>query len=265
MPQSTRLQKSITTSNADGDHVVLFWGIAFFRLANDQISVPFATERTPNFRNETTTFLEKGPHLSLPKDHARTGQALEGEKWDYAAYRAVWRFLGRSSQGPAECPEIAKNCHFRAQKTSRIWRDTGIFVRKCGICLIRGLQFFCTSWLIPKVAAPKGELQSPDEEKTTFSQKYPDFSSNSTRFLGSKVAIFFRGKVRKIFAGSWRKIEIPKKFSGFFREERATFDPKKRVEFKENLGFFSKNVALFSSGVDNSPVGTTTSGICRLL
>ena len=34
---------------------------------------------------------------------------------------------------------------------------------------------------------------------------------------------------------------------------------------KENLGFFSKNVALFSSGVDNSPAGTTTSGICRLL
>ena len=53
---------------------------------------------------------------------------------------------------------------------------------------------------IPKVAAPKGELQSPDEEKATFSQKYPNFSSNSTRFLGSKVAIFFRGKVRKIFA-----------------------------------------------------------------
>ena len=118
---------------------------------------------------------------------------------------------------------------------------------------------------IPKVAAPKGELQSPDEEKTTFSHKYPDFSSNSTRFLGSKVAIFFCGKVRKIFAGSWRKIETPKKFSGFFREERATFDPKRRVEFKEKLGSFSRNVALFSSGVDNSSVGTTTSGICRLL
>ena len=55
---------------------------------------------------------------------------------------------------------------------------------------------------IPKVAAPKGELQSPNEEKATFSQKYPNFSSNSTRFLGSKVAIFFCGKVRKIFAGS---------------------------------------------------------------
>ena len=28
---------------------------------------------------------------------------------------------------------------------------------------------------IPKVAAPKGELQSPDEENTTFFEKNPDF------------------------------------------------------------------------------------------
>jgi len=28
---------------------------------------------------------------------------------------------------------------------------------------------------IPKVAAPKGALQCPDEEKATFSQKYPNF------------------------------------------------------------------------------------------
>ena len=63
---------------------------------------------------------------------------------------------------------------------------------------------------IPKVAAPKGELQSPDEEKATFSQKYPNFSSNSTRFLGSKVAIFFRGKVRKIFADYEEKSKVRK-------------------------------------------------------
>ena len=81
---------------------------------------------------------------------------------------------------------------------------------KCGICLIRGLQFFYTSWLIPKIAAPKGESQSPDEEKATFSQKYPSFSSNSTRFLGSKVAIFFRGKVRKIFADYEEKSKVRK-------------------------------------------------------
>ena len=53
-------------------------------------------------------------------------------------------------------------------------------------------------------------------------------------------------------------------FFTFFVKKRATFDPKKRVEFEDNLGFFSKNVALFLSGVDNSPVGTTTSGISRL-
>ena len=119
--------------------------------------------------------------------------------------------------------------------------------------------------MIPKIADPKGELQSPNEEKATFSQKYPNFSSNSTRFLGSKVAIFFCGKVRKIFADYEEKWKLRNIFSGFFREKRATFDPEKRVEFKENLVFFSKNVALFSSGVDDSPVGTTTSGISRLL
>ena len=63
---------------------------------------------------------------------------------------------------------------------------------------------------IPKVAAPKGELQSPNEEKATFSQKYPNFSSNSTRFLGSKVAIFLRGKVRKIFADYEEKSKVRK-------------------------------------------------------
>ena len=63
---------------------------------------------------------------------------------------------------------------------------------------------------IPKIAAPKGESQSPDEEKATFSQKYPNFSSNSTRFLGSKVAIFFRGKVRKIFADYEEKSKVRK-------------------------------------------------------
>ena len=37
-----------------------------FRLANDQISAPFAPQRSPNFSNQTTTLLEKRPDLSLP-------------------------------------------------------------------------------------------------------------------------------------------------------------------------------------------------------
>ena len=33
------------------------------------------------------------------------------------------------------------NCHFRPQETSRIWREIGIFLRKCGFFLIRRLRF----------------------------------------------------------------------------------------------------------------------------
>ena len=41
------------------------------------------------------------------------------------------------------------------------------------------------------------------------------------------------------------------------RHEFATFDLKKRVEFGENFGFRSENLALSSSRVSNSPFGTT--------
>ena len=97
-------------------------------------------------------------------------------------------------------------------------------MRKCGICLIRGLQFFCTSWLIPKLAAPKGELQSRDEEKATFSRKYPNFSSNSTRFLGSKV--------RKIV-------------NRIFPQKKCQFRPQKTSRIQREFGFFFKKCGTF--------------------
>ena len=117
-------------------------------------------------------------------------------------------------------------------------------MRECDICLIRGLQFFCTSWLIPKVAAPKGELQSPDEEKTTFSQKYPDFSSNSTRFLGSKVAIFFCGKVRKIFADYAEKSKLRKNLADF-SAKKGPLRPQKTSRIQREFGFFFKKCGTF--------------------
>ena len=43
---------------------------------------------------------------------------------------------------------------------------------------------------IPEVVVPTGELSTPDEKIATFFEKKPKFSLNSTRFLGSKVAIF---------------------------------------------------------------------------
>jgi hypothetical protein len=113
-------------------------------------------------------------------------------------------------------------------------------VRKCGICLIRGLQFFYTSWLIPKIAAPKGESQSPDEEKATFSQKYPNFSSNSTRFLGSKVAIFFCGKVRKIFADYEEKSKLRKNLADFSAKKGPLSTPKNESNSKRIWVFFQK-------------------------
>jgi len=113
-------------------------------------------------------------------------------------------------------------------------------VRKCGICLIRGLQFFYTSWLIPKITAPKGESQSPDEEKATFSQKYPNFSSNSTRFLGSKVAIFFCGKVRKIFADYEEKPKVRKISADFSAEKEPLSTPKNESNSKIIWVFFQK-------------------------
>ena len=69
-----------------------------------------------------------------------------------------------------------ENCHFRPQKTCRIWREIGIFLRKCGFFLIRRLQFSLWSDYLGEQPAPTGELQSPDEEKTTFSEKGPIFS-----------------------------------------------------------------------------------------
>ena len=83
-----------------------------------------------------------------------------------------------------------ENCHFRPQKTSRIWREIGIFLRKCGFFLIRRLRFSLWSGYLGDQPARIEELQSADETNATFSHKNPSFSSNSTRFLGSKVAIF---------------------------------------------------------------------------
>ena len=48
------------------------------------------------------------------------------------------------------------------------------------------------------------------------------------------------------------------------RHEFATFDLKKRVEFGENFGFRSENLALSSSRVSNSPFGTTSGRMSQL-
>ena len=51
---------------AGEDDVDLYGGIAALRLANDQLFVSAATQRSPNFSNQTTTFLEKKTDLHVP-------------------------------------------------------------------------------------------------------------------------------------------------------------------------------------------------------
>ena len=63
-------------------------------------------------------------------------------------------------------------------------------MRKCGFFLIRRLQFSLWSGYLGDQPARIEELQSADETNATFSHKNPSISSNSTRFLGSKLAIF---------------------------------------------------------------------------
>ena len=63
--QVTRLQIYYGRTQAETT-LFSFEELRTFRLADDQISVPFATQRTPNFRNETTTFLEKRPQIWVP-------------------------------------------------------------------------------------------------------------------------------------------------------------------------------------------------------
>ena len=117
----------------------------------------------------------------------------------------------------------------------------------------------------PQDSRSKGRIAVSGWGKSHIFSKISQFLVKFDSFFGVESGNFLSRKSPQNICGLWRKIESPQNLNGFFRKKSASFDPKKRVEFKENLGFFSKNVALFSSGVDNSPVGTTTSGISRLL
>ena len=55
---------------------------------------------------------------------------------------------------------------------------------------MRRLRFSLWRGYLGDQAARIEELQSADETNATFSHKNPSISSNSTRFLGSKLAIF---------------------------------------------------------------------------
>ena len=175
------------------------------------------------------------------------------------------RRLGRWSQVPAGVPRNREKLPISTPKNESNLTRYWDFCEK-----MWHLSHPRTAILLYELADPqgsrsKGRIAVSGWGKNHIFSKISRFLVKFDSFFGVESGNFLLRKSPQNICGLWRKIETPKKFSGFFREERATFDPKKRVEFKENLVFFSKNVALFSSGVDNSPVGTTTSGICRLL
>ena len=63
---ASRKAANLLQHEAGEDDVDLYGGIAALRLANDQLFVSAATQRSPNFSNQTTTFLEKNTDLHVP-------------------------------------------------------------------------------------------------------------------------------------------------------------------------------------------------------
>ena len=65
-PFATRWAANLLRHEVGEDDVDLCGGIAALRLANDQLFVSPATQRTRNLSNQTTTFSEKNTDLSVP-------------------------------------------------------------------------------------------------------------------------------------------------------------------------------------------------------
>ena len=102
-----------------------------------------------------------------------------GRKWQFSFAEKSAKYLRtmKKNRKSAKFERIfpQKKCQFRPQKTGRIQREFGFFFKECGTFLIRSRQFSCRNDYLGDLPAPLEELQSPDEEKTTFFEKNPDF------------------------------------------------------------------------------------------
>ena len=106
--------------------------------------------------------------------------------------------------------------------------------------LIRSLQFLWRRRLIPEVVVPTGELSTPHEKSATFFEKNPKLSLNSTRFLGSKVALFLRKNPLK-FCGLSIFLRSPQIFCGLFREGKLPLStPRNESNLTRNWDIFEK-------------------------
>ena len=148
--------------------------------------------------------------------------------------REVVSGSGRSAQ------KSEKLAYFEPISEPQFEEKIGIFFKKCGIFLIRRLQFLQRSRQIPEVVVPTGELSTPDEKSATFFEKKPKFSLNSTRFLGSKVALFLR-KIPLKFCGLSIFLHSPQIFCGLFRKRKLPLStPKNESNLTRNWDIFEK-------------------------
>ena len=130
--------------------------------------------------------------------------------------------------GSGRCAQKSeKLAYFEPISEPQFEDKIGILFKKCGIFLIRRLQFPERSQLIPEVVVPTGELSTPDEKNATFFLKDPKISLNSTRFLGSKVALFLRKNLVHNFADFRFFFIVRKYFADFSAKENCHFRPQK--------------------------------------
>ena len=97
----------------------------------------------------------------------------------------------------------------------------------------------------PQDSCSKGRIAVSGWGKSHIFSKISQFLVKFDSFLGVESGNFLLRKSPQNICGLWRKIRSPKNLSGFFRKKSASFDPKKRVEFKENLLFFFKKCCTF--------------------
>ena len=82
-------------------------------------------------------------------------------------------------------------------------------------------------------------MSTPDEKSATFFEKKPKFSLNSTRFFGSKVALFSRKNPLKILDN--KKKEFARGLSSFSSKEINLIMGCHSNEIQKILGYVSKS------------------------
>ena len=170
------------------------------------------------------------PDLSLPicvfLNPASRGMMMT-KSFFQKFFRAL--YIGRSSQVPAGVPRNREKLPLSTPKNeSNLTRNWDFCEKMWHLSKSKDVILLYELTNIPKIAAPKGELQSPDEETTTFSQKYPSFEYQiRLLFWGRKWQFSFAEKSAKylrVLEEKWKVREIVNKI---FPQKKCRFRPQK--------------------------------------